>query len=174
MSNLRAVADRFEIEALRGEFTDAGMMRDHDRIASLFTPDGVWRIPEIDVEFVGREEIRAGIERLQKLWEYFVQNTHPGTIQLEGDTALGRAYVSEFGRFRDGSSHLNYSIYHDRYRRTPDGWKFTERVYEIKYSDTTALAGSAPQPAALGQRAANVAVAAVERTITACRSGSGS
>jgi hypothetical protein len=34
---------------------------------------------------------------------------------------------------RDGSSYLNYSVYHDRYQSTPDGWKFTERVYEIKY-----------------------------------------
>lgn len=28
MSDLWAIADRVEIEALRGEFTDAGMMRD--------------------------------------------------------------------------------------------------------------------------------------------------
>jgi hypothetical protein len=147
MSNLQAIADRFEIEALRGEFTDAGMMRDYDRFASLFTQDGVWRIPDVNVEFVSREEIRAGIERLQGLWDYFVQTVHPGTIQLGGDTAVGRAYVSEFGRMRDGSSHLNYSLYHDRYQRTPEGWKFTERVYEVRYLDTTPLAGSAPHTA---------------------------
>jgi ketosteroid isomerase-like protein len=147
MSNLQAIADRFEIEALRGEFTDAGMMRDYNRFASLFTQDGAWRMPHINVEFVGRGEIRAGIERLQGLWDYFVQNPHPGTIQLEGDTAVGRAYIAEFGRFRDGSSHLNYAVYHDRYQRTPDGWKFAERVYEVRYLDTTPLAGSAPHAA---------------------------
>jgi hypothetical protein len=43
-----------------------------------------------------------------------------------------------------GGSHLNYSVYHDRYRRTPDGWRFTERVYEVRYLDITPLAGSAP------------------------------
>lgn len=43
MSDVKAIADRFEIEALRGEFTDAGMMRDYDRFASLFTRDGAWR-----------------------------------------------------------------------------------------------------------------------------------
>lgn len=144
MSDFQAIADRLEIEALRGEFTDAGMMRDYDRFASLFTPDGAWRMPHINVEFVNREEIRAGIERLQGLWDYFMQNVHPGTIQLEGDIAVGRAYASEFGRMREGSSHLNYSVYHDRYQRTSDGWKFTERVYEVKYVDTTPLAGSAP------------------------------
>jgi hypothetical protein len=60
------------------------------------------------------------------------------------DAASGRAYVLSFGRFRDGGSHLNYSVYHDRYQRTPDGWKFTERVDEVLYVDTTPLAGSPP------------------------------
>jgi hypothetical protein len=48
---------------------------------------------------------------------------------------------------RDGRSELNYAIYHDRYQRTADGWKFTERVYEIRYLDTSPLAGSAPRAA---------------------------
>ena len=52
--------------------------------------------------------------------------------------------MSELIRLRDGSSHLNYAIYHDRYRRTDDGWKFTERVYEIRYLDSTPLTGSVP------------------------------
>jgi ketosteroid isomerase-like protein len=147
MSDLQAIADRFEIEALRGEFTDASLMRDWDRFASLFTQDGAWRMPHIDEELVSRVDIRAGVERLRGLWDYFLQTVHPGTIQLEGDTAVGRSYVSEFGRFRDGSSQLNYSVYHDRYQRAPGGWKFTERVYEVLYLDTTALAGSAPHAA---------------------------
>ena len=144
MSELQAIADRVEIEALRGEFTDAVMMRDYDRLASLFTADGVVRIPHINEEAVSREEIRAGVERLQDLWDYFVQTTHPGTIVLEGDRAAGRAYISELGHLRNGRSQLNYSVYHDRYERTTDGWKFTERVYEVRYLDTTTLAGSAP------------------------------
>ena len=144
MSDFQSIADRVEIEALRGEFADTVMMRDPDRLASLFTEDGVWRMPHIHVELTGREQIRAGSKRLQGQWDYFVQTTHPGTIRLEGDTATGRAYISEVARLRDGSSGVNYSIYHDRYQRTPDGWKFAERVYEVRYLDTTPLAGSAP------------------------------
>ena len=147
MIDLQAIADRVEIEALRGEFTDAAMMRDRARLASLFTPDGVLRMPNIPAELAGREEIRAGGERLQDQWEFFVQNTHPGTIQLDGDTATGRAYIQELARTRDGRQGLNYAIYHDRYQRTGDGWKFTERVYEIRYLDYSPLAGSAPRPA---------------------------
>lgn len=44
------------------------------------------------------------------------------------------------------TSHLNYAVYHDRYQRTSDGWRFTERVYEVRYADTTPLAGAAPTP----------------------------
>jgi ketosteroid isomerase-like protein len=144
MSDLQAIADRVEIEALRGEFTDAAMMDDYDRVSQLFTPDGVVRMPDANVELVGWEQLRAFGGRRDAVVEYFIQNTHPGVIRLNGDTASGRAYLNELIRLRDGSSHLNYAIYHDRYRRTPDGWRFTERVYEIRYLDTTPLAGSPP------------------------------
>ena len=89
MSDFQAIADRVEIEALRGEFTDAA-----------------------------------------------------------GDRAVACASSSperqELARTRDGRQGLNYAIYHDRYQRTGDGWKFTERVYEVRYLDTSPLAGSAP------------------------------
>lgn len=144
MSDLQAIVDRVEIEALLGEFTDAVMMDDHERLASLFTPHGAVRIPYVGIEAVGRDEIRAMGERRKVLVDLFLQNTHPGVIRLDGDTASGRAYIFELGHLRDGRSELNYAIYHDRYRRTPDGWRFTERVYEIRYIDQSPLAGSAP------------------------------
>jgi ketosteroid isomerase-like protein len=169
MSDLQAIADRVLIEALRGEATDAAMMRDYDRVASLFTPDAVVRIPHIGAEAIGREEIRAGAERLQGLLDYFVQNTHPGMIQLEGDTASGRAYICELIRVSDGRSELNYAIYHDRYRRTPDGWKFAERVYEVRYLDHSPLAGSAPGQGVLAGQSATAIAAAPDRSSRAVR-----
>ena len=145
MSDFQAIADRVEIEALRGEFTDAAMMRDYGRLALLFTPDGALRMPNIPAELASQEEIRAWGERVPALVDYLVQTTHPGTIQLDGDTASGRAYIQELIRGRDGRTELNFAIYHDRYQRTGDGWKFTERVFEVRYLDTTPLAGSAPR-----------------------------
>jgi ketosteroid isomerase-like protein len=145
MADLQAIIDRVEIEALRGEFTDAVMLRDYDRAASLFTEDGALRMPNVPAELASPEEIRAFGRRVPEIVEFLVQNTHPGTITLDGDIASGRAYLQEVIRLRDGRSEINYAIYHDRYRRTPDGWKFTERVYEVRYHDTSPLAGSAPQ-----------------------------
>src|SRR5689334_10851710 len=111
MRDLQAIADRVEIAALQAEFTDAGMMRDYDRLAALFAPDGVLRWPHLPAEFAGRDTIRGSIERMRGLWEYFVQNAHPGAIELDGDTATGRTYIEEFGRLRDGGSHRNFALY---------------------------------------------------------------
>ena len=141
MSDFQVIADRVEIEALRGEFTDAVMMNDYGRAAALFTHDGVLRMPSAAVELTGREEIQAMGGRRESMLDRFVQTTHPGMIQLDGDTASGRAYLCELLHFRDGRSELNYAIYHDRYQRTPDGWRFAERVYEIRYADDSPLAG---------------------------------
>jgi hypothetical protein len=38
MTDFQAIADRVEIEALRGDFSDAVMMGERARLASLFTP----------------------------------------------------------------------------------------------------------------------------------------
>ncbi|MET7773239.1 nuclear transport factor 2 family protein [Nocardia sp. NPDC005366] len=148
--DFRLLADRVEIQALGGEFTDAVMMRDFDRLASLFTDDAVLRIPDAGIEIAGRAEFRTTMRLMQDAWEYFVQHTHPGAIDIDGDTATGRAHICELGRLKSGDSHMNYAIYHDRYRRTADGWKFTERVYRIRYLDNSPLPGSPPTEHGLG------------------------
>lgn len=146
VSGLQATADRVEIEALRASFTDAGMTNDFERFASLFTEDAVWRVPAVNAAFTGRAEILAGIRQLKEsAWSYLLQAPLPGSVELEGDSATGRAYVVTFGQFQDGGSHLNFSVYYDRYERTPDGWKFKERVDEVKYLDTSPLAGGPPK-----------------------------
>ncbi|MET8545338.1 LUD domain-containing protein [Kitasatospora sp. NPDC004799] len=144
MNDFQAIADRVEITALQAEFTDAVMMRDRARLAALFTPDGVLRMPDVPIELTGPEQIRVGGEKLQEQWDFFVQNTHPGTVLIDGDTATGRAHMHEIVRLKNGVQGLNYAVYHDRYRRTTDGWRFAERVYETRYLDTSPLTGSAP------------------------------
>jgi len=140
VERLLLTADRVEIDALRGSFSDAVMLNDYDRLASLFTPDGALRMPDVPAELVGQDQIRAfGPNRPA---DYLIQTSHPGTVEIHGDTASGRTHMHELGRGRDGSSMTNFAIYHDRYERTPDGWRFSERVYEVVYLDTTPLAGS--------------------------------
>ena len=136
----QSIADRVEIEALRAEFADAVTMNDYERLASLFLEDGALRMPDIPAELCGQEAIRAFGRNRPAAW--LVQTSHPGALRVEGDTATGRAHMHELAQSRDGRSGTNFAIYHDRYQRTPDGWRFAERVYEIRYLDMTPLAGS--------------------------------
>jgi ketosteroid isomerase-like protein len=93
MSDFQAIADRVEIEALRGEFTDAVMMRDYDRVASLFTPDGALRMPNIPVELEGREEIRAWASGCRLWWTTWCR---PPTRARSSLTATPRPVVPTY------------------------------------------------------------------------------
>ena len=87
MRDLEVIADRVEIEALRGEFTDAAMMRDYGRLATLFTADGVLRIPDASIELAAREKIRAWGERVPRWW---TSSCRPRTRARSGSTATQR------------------------------------------------------------------------------------
>ncbi|GMA25634.1 hypothetical protein GCM10025864_33930 [Luteimicrobium album] len=148
-ATLDALRDGAAIDALRAEFTDAVMVHDFDRLASLFTDDGAVRMPDVHAVAEGRAAIRASVERMQGSWEFFVQVSTPGAVVPDPDdpdAATGRTFLEELGRLRDGTSHRNHGIYHDRYRRTADGWRFAERVYELRYVDDTPLAGTPGLP----------------------------
>jgi ketosteroid isomerase-like protein len=154
MRDYAELADRSEIEELRVEFTDAAMMNDHERLGSLFTPDGALRIPDASIDAVGPDQISALGRQRETAVTCFVQNAHPGRIEIDGDTARGRTYTYELFQLRDGSSHVNHAIYHDRYQRTSEGWRFAERVYEIRYLDTSPLPGVSPGHGADAARSA--------------------
>jgi hypothetical protein len=81
MSDLQPIADRVEIEVLRGEFADATMGRDYDRLAPLPHTGQCLVDPRVNVEFVGSEEIRDGLRRLGRVSrDYLVQTAgRPGT-----------------------------------------------------------------------------------------------
>ena len=66
-------------------------------------------------------------------------------MQSEPTLPIGRYKGAKYRRSEPSSEGVHgYAVYHDRYERTPDGWKFAERVYEVEYFDTTPLAGSGP------------------------------
>lgn len=118
MSDHQDVIDRFEIVTLQAGFTDAS------------------------IELRGKDQIQAGTNQLDGVWESFIQSTHPGHILIHGTTASGRAYISERGRFEGGRSMFNHALFHDQYRRTVDGRRFAERLFEVRFFDTTPLGGS--------------------------------
>lgn len=70
----------------------------------------------------------------------------PASSWVEAEVDVGS--IDTQNRLRDIHLHSNafFAVkkYHDRYRRTLNGWKFAEHVYEVRYLDTSPLAGSVP------------------------------
>jgi hypothetical protein len=87
MSDLQAIADRVEIEALRGEFTDAVMMRDYDRVASLFTPDGALRMPNVPSIWPAGRRSAPGVTGR---WPCGITSCRPPTRARSSSTATPR------------------------------------------------------------------------------------
>lgn len=127
------IVDQLAIGDLRTRFSEAATARDAEGIAALFIADGQVRMPHIGVVLDGPAQLRSGGARLQELWESFTQISHPGPIRLDGDIATGSCPISEAGILRAGGAHQNIGVYHDRYVRTEEGWRFAERIYELRF-----------------------------------------
>ena len=109
---------------------------------ALFTEDAVWEMPANPATGLaaahrkGRADIAQGVEERRAAG---VQGPDSGTmhsistqqIEVSGDDASGHVYYQFFGK-RDGAAVLlTVGQYHDRYRRTSDGWKLSHRTIVI-------------------------------------------
>jgi ketosteroid isomerase-like protein len=141
------VSDRAEICELVARFADAVNRLDLEQFESVWTPEATWIIdPPTDYRSSGtRAEITAGFnEGMRAHWKSFSQFVHGTVVDLDGDRAVARSYLSEIGIPIEGGDergYLNYGTYIDALERTPAGWRFRERHYRYLYLDSAALPG---------------------------------
>lgn len=107
------------------------------RIADLFTVDGVWEAG--DVRMDGRDAIRAGFSRREGVTRRVSRHvcTNVAVDVVSDDEARGLCYLINYRHDRwDGedpgapspAGHPKFvGEYHDRFRRTPEGWRFFHR-----------------------------------------------
>lgn len=117
--------DETAIRALVHRYTMAIEARDADVWSSTWADDGVWDVGGRVTE--GREAIRTGwVEAMER----FVEVGHVATfaeLTVDGDAAEGRWVVEEQTFDADRNKFAFVADYHDRYVRTPHGWRFAER-----------------------------------------------
>jgi hypothetical protein len=135
-----------EIRDLAARFSDAVNRGDDDAFGGLFVDDGIWEIGEpFPSRAVGRENVVAMRRKLAEPWDFFVQLTHTGVIDVAPDrqTATARWEMREVARTSDASgSYDNLAMYYDRLVRTHEGsWRFTERRYRYIWLSSADLVG---------------------------------
>ena len=133
-------ADELAIRNLVARYSDAVNRRDAAAWGDTWAVDATWKI--LGMAPQGREEIVKLWEQLMGGFPFVVQMPSECLIAVDGDTATGRAYLHEWGKGPDGSGMVTLGVYHDTFRRDPDGWRFTERDFHSMYSGPADMSGT--------------------------------
>jgi hypothetical protein len=143
------MGDEHEIRQLAVRFADALTRGDFTDMPRLWSPDGAWRIMppgDVDVRGDGERMRRLFAERRTR-WQWFIQIVHDGIVEVDGDRAHARWYLTELGRPADGGAdYANHGLYVDELVRGADGWRFRARTYHYLYLDRSPLAGEGFAP----------------------------
>jgi uncharacterized protein (TIGR02246 family) len=112
-------------------FADAINRRDSEAAGALFAPDGVWSLPGLP-DAVGPAAIAERVRALLAEYSAVIQIVNEGWMQMDGDIAVVRWYVSEVIGDETSAS-TSIGVYHDLVRREADGWRFSRRRYQAMY-----------------------------------------
>ncbi|MPY93757.1 MAG: nuclear transport factor 2 family protein [Acidimicrobiia bacterium] len=120
-------------------FVDFG---EASRIAELFTENGTWESDEVVMS--GRADIRARFLERQGVTRRVSRHlcTNVGIDVLSADEAEGLCYLVNYRHDRqEGDSDAVVPAelpkfvgeYHDRFRRTAEGWRFERRRVDLAF-----------------------------------------
>lgn len=138
-----------ELLARYGYLVDARQPR--PLVEGAFTVDGVDNHGIYGKVFRGHDEIEAMFRRSNETTEASAHFIADPVIEIDGDVAYGRTYVTGWTWIWDSAPAGNVrpadwvfiGIYVDRFERTADGWLISERIIEPLGAGATA-AGRRP------------------------------
>lgn len=122
--------DRYALHDLVARYADAVCRRDEEAFSATWAEDAVWKLPGMP-QTQGRDEIVALWLNIMQQFSFVIQRMNNGTVEVNGDTATGRWYLSEHIAAPDGGVMVNIGVYQDRYRRASGDWVFAERRFSM-------------------------------------------
>jgi ketosteroid isomerase-like protein len=127
------MTDEFAIQQTISRYSVNASRADWDKVMATFAPGSVWAVPALGVKFEGLDEIRGGLLHFSGPMDYIVQAHAPAVIEVDGDTATAQSVIRENGKFSGRDEALEIlGLYLDKLVRTADGWKFVERVFDLR------------------------------------------
>ena len=125
--------DELAIQQNINRYSEGASRSDWDQVITTFMPDGIWEIPVHKVKFHGHADIKKGLAHFSADVDYMLQVNAPAVITITGDTATARSVIREGGKCKGRNEGLEvHGLYADKLARTPDGWKFVHRIFELR------------------------------------------
>lgn len=143
--------DHQQITELVSRWADSTNRRDMEAWATTLSEDCVYSMTGGPKQ-IGRDAIVEYSAEVLGSIEFVLQLVHNGTVEVAGDSATGRWYVSEHQGLTEGKGAFMIAAYDDSYVRTADGWKFAERQLNVLYREKRrgdALGSAFPWPATM-------------------------
>jgi ketosteroid isomerase-like protein len=128
--------DRLALHELVASYADAVSRRDAQDWGDLWAEDGVWCVPSFPslARVEGRETIRSAWQVAMDNFSLNVMVQTLGAVDVQGNTATGRAYHNELATNMDGETHTALGLYEDEYIRNDGVWQFAKRTYTPLHS----------------------------------------
>jgi hypothetical protein len=134
--DLAALTDRLEIDDLGTRYATAVDSKDWDLYRTCFTADAFIDYTAAGGISGGVDEITAWLDKALGGFTHTIHYVTNRAVVLDGDAATGRlAYYNPMGLGEDKLL-IAAGYYNDKYARTDDGWRITERIEELTWMKT--------------------------------------
>ena len=147
---MEKIAAELAIRNLVGQYADAVNRRDKDDWAKVWTEDGVWVLP--DLMNTGDHKIMKVRENVVDVWyntmqlfSFVMHIVYSGTIDVQGNTATSRWYISENLIGTDGTHMTLFGVYNDENVKIEGKWLYKKRVFRPIYTGPADLSGQVMQ-----------------------------
>jgi hypothetical protein len=157
---IRALVDERSLRCLVESYARAVDRLEPDLLMSLFTPDGVIeaefqfsdaRAPTLvkpvtpgGIRIAGHDQIRAIPAMMVQRFKGTLHCVLNQTTTIDGDAAQGETYTLAYHVYdADDGQTMTFDMairYQDRYVRSADGWKFTNRRLVVDWTRHTKVA----------------------------------
>ncbi|MGV9193855.1 nuclear transport factor 2 family protein [Microbacterium sp. MC2] len=138
-ATLRALADHQAIATLLARIAHLADEGSPAEYVGCFTPEAIWHLTDatglpLDVQRVeGRAALLAGVHvrraaGIQGPGSNTRHDVSSIAIEVDGDTAVSRAYFRYYRDTHDIPTLAAMGVYDDTFVRTPEGWRLQRRV----------------------------------------------
>ena len=128
--------DRFEIQDLQYRYTDALDRFDWVALRTVFTEQAILDYTMSDVPKGSSAEVvewmSSAVPATFSKIVHYVTNCH---VAIDGDDASANVPFYALAGLRNGRRMIFAGFYHDTYRRTPNGWRISDRAEEVVFTE---------------------------------------
>ena len=137
MKSLDEISDRLEIQDLMVSYSHAIDFKNFDELDDVFTPDAFIDYTAFGGPAGKYPEVKEFLQNTMPMFKSYYHMVSTSKVVLDGDAATGVTICHNpmvLGD-KDGSDQVFVCglWYHDKYVRTPQGWRISERIEEKTY-----------------------------------------